>query len=75
VWGERDRMVSARGSRHLLAALPDARYERLDGVGHCPQLEVPELVCDLLTGFRCALSAGDWDAGDVGEPPPVALAA
>lgn len=68
VWGERDRMVTCRGSRHLLAALPDARYERLDGVGHCPQLEVPELVVDLLTGFRCALRAGDWDATEVGEP-------
>lgn len=68
VWGERDRMVTARGSRHLLEALPDARYERLAGVGHCPQLEVPELVCDLLTGFRCALRAGDPDATDVGEP-------
>jgi pimeloyl-ACP methyl ester carboxylesterase len=69
VWGGRDRMVTPRGSRHLLAAIPDARYERLDGVGHCPQLEVPELVCDLLTGFRCALRAGDWDAAGVGEPP------
>jgi pimeloyl-ACP methyl ester carboxylesterase len=68
VWGERDRMVSCRGSRHLLEALPDARYERLVGVGHCPQLEVPELVCDLLSGFRSALRAGDWDATPVGEP-------
>jgi pimeloyl-ACP methyl ester carboxylesterase len=74
VWGERDRMVTCRGSRHLLEAIPDARYERLDGVGHCPQLEVPELVCDLLTGFRCALRAGDWDAAPVGEPA-LALAA
>lgn len=74
VWGERDRMVTCRGSRHLLAALPDARYERLDGVGHCPQLEVPELVVDLLTGFRCALRAGDWDATAVGAPA-LALAA
>ncbi|WP_051471081.1 alpha/beta fold hydrolase [Patulibacter minatonensis] len=67
VWGERDRMVTCRGSRHLLAALPDARYERLARVGHCPQLEVPELVCDLLTGFRCALRAEDWDAAPVGH--------
>jgi pimeloyl-ACP methyl ester carboxylesterase len=74
IWGERDHMVTCRGSRHLLAALPDARYERLAGVGHCPQLEVPELVCDLLTGFRCALRAGDWDAAPVGEPA-MALAA
>lgn len=74
VWGERDRMVTCRGSRHLLAAIPDARYERLAGVGHCPQLEVPELVCDLLVGFRCALRAADWDAAPVGQPA-LALAA
>jgi pimeloyl-ACP methyl ester carboxylesterase len=75
VWGERDRMVTCRGSRHLLAALPDARYERLAGVGHCPQLEVPELVCDLLTGFRCSLRAGDWDPATVARATPVLLAA
>jgi pimeloyl-ACP methyl ester carboxylesterase len=69
VWGERDRMVTCRGSRHLLSALPDVRYERLAGVGHCPQLEVPELVVDLLSGLRCALRAGDWDATEVGAEP------
>lgn len=74
VWGERDRMVTCRGSRHLLDAIPDARYERLAGVGHCPQLEVPELVCDLLSGFRSALRAGDWDAAPVGRAP-LAIAA
>ena len=74
VWGERDRMVTCRGSRHLLAAIPDARYERLAGVGHCPQLEVPELVCDLLVGFRCALRGADWHVAPVGRPA-VALAA
>ncbi|MGX6448016.1 alpha/beta fold hydrolase [Patulibacter sp. S7RM1-6] len=67
VWGERDRMVRARGARHLLAALPDARYELLRGLGHCPQLEDPELVADLLTGFRCALSAAAPDRRPVGR--------
>jgi pimeloyl-ACP methyl ester carboxylesterase len=62
VWGERDRMVSPRGARHLLEALPAARLERLAGVGHCPQLEEPELVCDLLSGFRAALRADAWVA-------------
>ena len=71
VWGERDRMVRARGARHLLAALPDARYELLSGLGHCPQLEDPELVTDLLTGFRCALAS----TPAVGRPAAHALAA
>ncbi len=51
VWGDRDRMVTHRGSRHLLAAHPDLRYELLEGVGHCPQLEVPGRLVELLQDF------------------------
>lgn len=51
VWGERDRMVTHRGARHLLAARPDLRYELLRDVGHCPQLEAPEVLVDLLQDF------------------------
>lgn len=48
IWGDRDRMVSHAGSERLLAALPDTRYELLEGVGHCPQVESPERVTELL---------------------------
>jgi pimeloyl-ACP methyl ester carboxylesterase len=48
VWGDRDRMVSHKGARHLIEALPRMRYELLAGVGHCPQVEVPERVTDIL---------------------------
>lgn len=51
VWGDRDRMVSCRGSRHVLEAVPDARYVELDGCGHCPQLEEPQRFGDLLVTF------------------------
>lgn len=51
IWGDRDRMVSHEGARHVLAAVPGARHETLDGVGHCPQLEDPARFTDLLTGF------------------------
>jgi pimeloyl-ACP methyl ester carboxylesterase len=51
VWGERDRMVTHRGSRHLLAAHPGARYELLRDVGHCPQLEAPTVLVGLLQDF------------------------
>ncbi|MCW3041486.1 MAG: alpha/beta hydrolase fold protein [Solirubrobacterales bacterium] len=51
VWGDRDRMVTHRGSRHVLEALPEARFELLEGVGHCPQLEVPEQFSALLLAF------------------------
>lgn len=55
VWGDRDRMVTHRGSRHLLEARPDTRFELLEDVGHCPQLEAP----DHLTGLLQDFGAGD----------------
>ncbi|MCU0312783.1 MAG: alpha/beta fold hydrolase [Solirubrobacteraceae bacterium] len=51
VWGDRDRMVSCRGARHVLDAVSGARYEELAGCGHCPQLEEPGRFGDLLLGF------------------------
>jgi pimeloyl-ACP methyl ester carboxylesterase len=51
IWGDRDRMVSHSGARHVLAAVPGAGSETLEGVGHCPQLEDPARLTDLLTAF------------------------
>lgn len=48
IWGDRDRMVSHEGSDRLLAAIPGARYELLEGIGHCPQVEAPDRVTELL---------------------------
>lgn len=58
VWGERDRMVTHRGSRHLLAARPDVRYELLRDVGHCPQLEAADVLVGLLQDFGAGAGAG-----------------
>jgi pimeloyl-ACP methyl ester carboxylesterase len=57
VWGDRDRMVTHRGSRHLLAAHPELRYELLTDVGHCPQLEVPDRLAALLQDFGAGTRA------------------
>lgn len=51
VWGDRDRMVTHKGSRHLLEHVPHTRYELIEGCGHCPQLEQPDLVAELLLEF------------------------
>lgn len=51
VWGDRDRMVSHSGARHVLEAVPKALYVELEGCGHCPQLEQPDDFADLLVGF------------------------
>lgn len=51
IWGDRDRMVTHRGARHVMEAIPQTRYELLQDVGHCPQLEVPDRIAALLQEF------------------------
>jgi pimeloyl-ACP methyl ester carboxylesterase len=41
IWGDADRLVPASFSRHVAAALPDARQEILEECGHVPQVELP----------------------------------
>jgi pimeloyl-ACP methyl ester carboxylesterase len=48
IWGDRDRLVFHRGAQRLLAAVPGSCLELLEGCGHCPQLERPERVVELL---------------------------
>jgi pimeloyl-ACP methyl ester carboxylesterase len=50
IWGDRDRMVYASGAQRVLDEVPDARLELLEGCGHCPQIERPERVVELLLG-------------------------
>jgi pimeloyl-ACP methyl ester carboxylesterase len=51
VWGTRDHMCPHRGARVLSEALPRALVELIDGCGHCPQLEAPGRLLELLAGF------------------------
>ena len=36
VWGDRDRLTSHRGAERVLDAVPAARLELLEVIGHCP---------------------------------------
>jgi pimeloyl-ACP methyl ester carboxylesterase len=57
VWGDRDRMVTHRGSRHLVEALGDRddfAYELYRGCGHCPQVEMPERLAASMLSFTCS---------------------
>lgn len=51
IWGERDRMVSPTGADRLVDGLPNVEVELIEGCGHCPQIERPERVLELLEGF------------------------
>jgi pimeloyl-ACP methyl ester carboxylesterase len=57
IWGERDRMVPHKGARRVVEALPGTRVELLPGIGHCPQVEVPGRVAELLFEFEAAAQA------------------
>jgi pimeloyl-ACP methyl ester carboxylesterase len=54
VWGERDRMVPARGSRRIIDALPETTYELVEDCGHCPQVEEPDRFVRVLLEFAAA---------------------
>ncbi len=63
IWGDRDRMVTHNGSRHVLEALPDTSYVLFDGVGHCPQIEAPERFVDALEDFVSEVAMRGRSAG------------
>jgi pimeloyl-ACP methyl ester carboxylesterase len=57
VWGDRDRMVTHRGARHLVEALGDRddfAYELYEGCGHCPQVKMPERLAASMLAFACS---------------------
>lgn len=51
VWGERDRMVSHSGAERIVAALPNTKVELLPRCGHCPQIEEPDRLAEVLADF------------------------
>jgi pimeloyl-ACP methyl ester carboxylesterase len=53
VWGTADRILPwpASAARYRDDWLPHADWVELDGVGHCPQLDVPREAAELITGF------------------------
>ncbi len=52
-WGTDDRLLTWPSSavRFREQWLPHADWVELDGVGHCPQLDVPRETAELITGF------------------------
>ncbi len=51
VHGDRDRLVDVSSARWLARQRPDWHLEVLEGVGHVPQLEVPERFLDVVGGW------------------------
>jgi pimeloyl-ACP methyl ester carboxylesterase len=53
VWGTADRLLEwpSAAARYATDWLPHADWVELDGVGHCPQLDVPLETAQLIVGF------------------------
>jgi pimeloyl-ACP methyl ester carboxylesterase len=52
VWGTADRILAwPRAAERYRAMFPQADWVELDGVGHCPQLDVPLETAQLILGF------------------------
>ena len=52
VWGTEDRVLTWTGAAAAYQAqFPHADWVVLDGVGHCPQLDVPRETAQLILGF------------------------
>ena len=53
VWGTEDRLLPwpSAAARFRDDWLPHADWVELDGVGHCPQLDVPLEAAQLILGF------------------------
>jgi pimeloyl-ACP methyl ester carboxylesterase len=56
VWGTADRLLEwpAAAVRYRDEWLPHADWVELEGVGHCPQLEVPVETAELILGFSAS---------------------
>jgi pimeloyl-ACP methyl ester carboxylesterase len=53
VWGTNDRLLPwpSAAERYRRELLPQADWVELDGIGHCPQLDVPLETAQLILGF------------------------
>jgi pimeloyl-ACP methyl ester carboxylesterase len=51
VWGAQDRMVFTTGAERVLRTVDYSDIEVIPDCGHCPQIEVPDRLAELLLGF------------------------
>lgn len=56
VWGRQDVMVFQTGAQRVLDAVEDSALVTIEDCGHCPQLEAPDRLVELLLDFPASLA-------------------
>jgi pimeloyl-ACP methyl ester carboxylesterase len=56
VWGRQDLLVFQTGAERVLQSVPESSLEVIDDCGHCPQLECPERLHELIIHFPARLA-------------------
>jgi pimeloyl-ACP methyl ester carboxylesterase len=56
VWGEKDRMVFSKGADRVLEEVEGSAIVLIEDCGHCPQVECPDRMAELLVEFPAALA-------------------
>ncbi|PTB93549.1 alpha/beta hydrolase [Marinobacter sp. B9-2] len=51
IWGKEDRVINYRNGEVFAAAIPNARLELMDGIGHAPMVEAPAESAELFRTF------------------------
>ena len=51
IWGKEDRVINYRNGEVFEAAIPNARLELMEGIGHAPMVEAPADSAELLRAF------------------------
>lgn len=57
VWGDRDRLLFHTGAQAIIDSVAGARLELLPGIGHCPQVEAPSRLTELVLEFSDAVGS------------------
>jgi pimeloyl-ACP methyl ester carboxylesterase len=58
VWGDRDGVIPVEHGRNAHAAIENSRLEILEGVGHFPHVEAPDVFVDTLLDFMHTTQPG-----------------
>ncbi|MGZ3143661.1 alpha/beta fold hydrolase [Lentzea chajnantorensis] len=56
--GDRDRLVNVAAARYVARRRPHWRYDEFEGVGHVPQMEIPDVVAERVLDWMAANRLG-----------------